>query len=251
VRVAVQDSFLFAVDHTLIRIARMALFEVPGWKVPNAPVTSSAPKKRKRPASASVEDGQMQAAAVNVEKLMRSIDSALEKEARAAKKQSKAKETPTDTSALKSPTRQGKEKAKKKRNDAGGSKAKADAPAEPAHRQATPDLMPDGAQPPSKKRKQDKHKGKSQDAPSASAANPPAKPAAKPSSSAGPSGPTKMTAMQTKMKSKLDGARFRSVPSQPSVDCVDPHPMQLDQRRILQIRQRACARVDSGRSQHV
>jgi ribosomal RNA-processing protein 8 len=229
VRVAVQDSFLFVVDHTLICIARMALFEVPGWKVPNAPVTSSAPKKRKRPASASVEDGQMQAAAVNVEKLMRSIDSALEKEARAAKKQSKAKETPTDTSALKSPTRQGKEKAKKKRNDAGGSKAKADAPAEPAHRQATPDLMPDGAQPLSKKRKQDKHKGKSQDAPSASAAKPPAKlsakPAAKPSSPAGPSGPTKMTAMQTKMKSKLDGARFRSVSSQPGVNCVDPHPV--------------------------
>lgn len=52
----------------------MALFEVPGWTVPTEPVVVS--KRRKRPSHAGGTDGKPQAAPVNVEKLMKKLETA-------------------------------------------------------------------------------------------------------------------------------------------------------------------------------
>lgn len=53
----------------------MALFEVPGWSIPSVARPTSQPRKRKRPGANSNDSEKMQSAEVNIEKLMKKLDS--------------------------------------------------------------------------------------------------------------------------------------------------------------------------------
>jgi ribosomal RNA-processing protein 8 len=198
----------------------MALFQVPGWTVPTEPVSVS--KKRKRP-KAPVEDD-IASASVNVEKLMRSLDNVLANESKGTgggKGKGKAKavilgedeDTPepkkrknageAKPKALSAPhAAAGQPPSEKKKKGKWDSEGKPHETTKSA-RQAAPDLVPPTPAPKGKKKKDAKREksapGDVPQVPSRSTAPQPA--ASQPG----------MTALQAKMKSSLDGARFRYV----------------------------------------
>jgi ribosomal RNA-processing protein 8 len=202
----------------------MALFDVPGWSVPADPVLST--KKRKRPSKAgAAPEDDIASASMNVDKLMRSLDTLLAGDS--GKGKAKAVILDDDDEAPASKKAKGKGKAQPKG-------AARDAPAPPpapagkhktgkqtgegkpqsnkkplkeskpkvASRASTPDLVPP-APTPNQSKKKSRQKG--------NAAAEPAPVPAKASTSAPVALKPGMTALQAKMKSSLDGARFRSV----------------------------------------
>lgn len=235
----------------------MALFEVPGWKVPTDPVSVS--KKRKRPKAPAEDD--MAGAAVNVDKLMRSLDSMLAAESKGAggsstKGKAKAIIIHEDVSMSKPRKRKnvGESERKassaprtldqslpnKKKKERRVSEGKPQETKEPP-RKTAPDLVSPRPGPREKKKKDTKKDDTS--GPSQSAA----KSAALTPVSSQPG----MTALQAKMKSSLDGARFRSVLS---TSLRVPNSLtipQMDKRGALQIGQRTRTRYDAEGSEHI
>lgn len=175
----------------------MALFDVPGWSVPGAPV--AVPSKRRKPPQ---DLDQMQAATVNVEKLMK----------RLATEQTHA-QTKGDHSKL-SAGADAHEPPKKKRRHV---KDKA--------RQSQTPARGDGEQNTSRKKRKDGQKKTRGDKVTSSPSPVPPHPTPQPSGNA-------LTTLQRGMKQSLDGARFRYVhtPLRPrdAIDYARP-AFQVDQ----------------------
>ncbi|KAI9447791.1 methyltransferase-domain-containing protein [Lactarius indigo] len=157
----------------------MALFDVPGWSVPGAPLAVPS-KKRKRPSKQGLD--QIQSAAVNVEKLMERL--AME--------------------------RTHGPKTKTKREHGGGVSADADQPPKKKHKrvkdhkvlQSHTSTRGDGEQSTPKKKRKDREKKTGGDkvtsSPSLASSHPPPQPSG-----------NALTSLQRGMKQSLDGARFR------------------------------------------
>ncbi|KAH7916100.1 methyltransferase-domain-containing protein [Hygrophoropsis aurantiaca] len=168
----------------------MALFEVPGWSVPSAPVSEisqSTSKKRKRPVP---QDGdKLQSAEVNLDKLMRKLagDSKdLDKQAPKKKKTKHEKphvENPQGNGHKSVVVNAKKGKGKTSLNSN-------------AHTPETPDKKSDA---PAKKKKDGKSRAVNHASKDGSTAEPPV-------ASTSQSG---LTSLQKGMKDSLDGAKFR------------------------------------------
>lgn len=187
-------------------LALMALFKVPGWEIPTAPV--SAPNKRKRPTHREHEPDEaemLRSATANMEKLMATLGdgpntSALSSVAEIATKSKRQKKQHDKPAASTAPAQ------KKTSNQA---KSKATPEATKSKRAPSPVQLASSSTNPTKSqgKKKDKQTAK-KDAPSQSVAeNVLAKEKAEPTPG--------MTAMQAKMKQSLDGARFRCVVNAP------------------------------------
>ncbi|CCM04867.1 uncharacterized protein FIBRA_07060 [Fibroporia radiculosa] len=168
----------------------MALFDVPGWTVPTAPVAGDTSRKRKR--KAEPQDEKVQSATINFETLMEKLEASqtdgqgsLRKK---QKKQDKKGTTPQGSKGAAAPDRaerprEGGKRREKRRN----------APQAPG---ATESLAT-----PARKGKKGEKEKHSSEPPQAAV---PARQADKVSQK-----PEGLTALQAGMKSSLDGARFR------------------------------------------
>jgi ribosomal RNA-processing protein 8 len=174
----------------------MVLFDVPGWSVPGAPVAVPS-KKRKPPQGLD----QIQAATVNVEKLMK----------RLATEQTHAR-TKGDHSEL-SAGADASQPPKKKRRRVKDKVQQSLTPARGDGEQNTP-----------RKKGKDGQKKTRGDKVTSSPSPAPSHPTAQPSGNA-------LTSLQRGMKQSLDGARFRYVhrATRPdAINCARP-PFQVDQ----------------------
>ncbi|KAJ3551357.1 hypothetical protein NM688_g4751 [Phlebia brevispora] len=209
----------------------MALFEVPGWTMPTAPVagpsTSSNSRKRKRHDSEQ-DDAKLQSAAVNMEKLMEKLAHAEEggEDSRQSRKNKKAKarvnakskgKDSGKTEAVGS-TRGRNEQSKVIKNKEGG---KQEQKQREKARRETEDLKqqksiapPAGSSSgnPERPRKQQKKIGQAVDTKAHQEADADIhvpEPAHKKKNGEHPAAEEGLTAMQARMKQSLDGARFR------------------------------------------
>ncbi|KAL4241197.1 Ribosomal RNA-processing protein 8 [Abortiporus biennis] len=167
----------------------MALFEVPGWIVPSAPVTTN--KKRKRPSAAGDSNEKIHSAQVNMDKLMSKLaDSAhgTGDTPQKKKKKPKLKRTATESTneaGSSSPVRETSHKPIKPKNS-GTKSHKETSEADPKSGQkqkgSKEKKKPADLQATEKSAPKQKGKGKTEDG---------------------------LTAMQASMKNSLDGARFR------------------------------------------
>ncbi|KAH9951842.1 methyltransferase-domain-containing protein [Amylocystis lapponica] len=190
----------------------MALFQVPGWSVPAAPVSEHATHSRKRkrgPAKDEdkVSSAELKSAALNIEKLMKSLEAGDDAAARSPKTQNKKHKGETPRAGDRSMDsrqkvsqstveRKGKEKKGVERRE----KRKGVSSGAVASREQDKD---DLGSPPKRKHKKGTHvepqseKQTLQPAPRARSASPEEK------------GKTRLTVLQAGMKQSLDGARFR------------------------------------------
>jgi ribosomal RNA-processing protein 8 len=165
----------------------MALFQVPGWSMPAAPVSAlsqSTSKKRKRPATQEVD--KVQSVEVNLDKLMQKLGRDHEDEQGPKKKKSKHGKTPQgmdtrDESATSS-------KGKKKNPSSLGVVALS---------------VAESSKPPTKVKQKKKKKPVAEKASSSEQQPRNTSPAA--------DGVSGLTSLQKGMKESLDGARFRYV----------------------------------------
>jgi len=178
----------------------MALFDVPGWTVPDTPVSESTnPRKRKRPGK---DEDKVQTASINFEKLMKKLD------------------TPT-TASQKTPSKKQRKRAKKDEHGVGQSEKRAGAPhthgkdAErpqqaAKHKEKGGSIQAKRAEPTSRSTPSKKTRNQSQEKQAASQSTQPHDtfPAPEPTGSS-PKSKDGLTALQAGMKSSLDGARFR------------------------------------------
>ncbi|KAI0080656.1 hypothetical protein K474DRAFT_1657462 [Panus rudis PR-1116 ss-1] len=181
----------------------MALFEVPGWTVPAAPVASASPPKKRKRSESTTNDDKLHTAAVNVEKLIASLDNgdgnANERKSKKQKRVRKPKQQPVkaDGEGTHEPVGPSSEARppKPKKNKKQSPKADVSSSSAAQISNEQPQLKRQKA--PAKK----------------SAAGAPASP----SKSAPEEGSSKapqeekegLTALQSKLKHSLDGARFR------------------------------------------
>ncbi|KAF9815553.1 hypothetical protein IEO21_04553 [Rhodonia placenta] len=157
----------------------MALFDVPGWGVPGAPVAEAQnSRKRKRPSAPNGD--KVATATVNLEKLMRKLDPV------------------GDTSRPVSTKNQRSKKAKARRTSPERPRKK-----EPPQKRTREETSSSPHDPPSRKKtkKNANAKGESQ--------GPAASMSAKPSKGAPPKSKEGLTVLQAGMKNSLEGARFR------------------------------------------
>lgn len=166
----------------------MALFEVPGWTMPSAPMTDIAQRsgKRKRPSDAS----KVQSAEVNLEKLMKK----LKKNGASTSPQAKGKTTRKipDPSTARSKEKGSRPKGDESRKAVGGKvKQNISGPTE-KYPVSTKDAT--GSLPSSKRKVKKDAQAQSKNLPKKSS-----------SQIAG------LTTLQNNMKQSLDGARFRCV----------------------------------------
>ncbi|KAI0347430.1 hypothetical protein BDW22DRAFT_528534 [Trametopsis cervina] len=182
----------------------MALFEVPGWTVPDAPVAqSSNPKKRKRPSSGDPSSSKIRSATQNVEKLFASLGSEHDDSKKVQKKQKNPRERRRDAheargAALKSPSKERDQaKPRHKQADAGSRGPK-------VQDRKSANQKEDAARP---AKKHQKTKGGEKPTPKVQQSPVPPE--------AGPSKKGKkeegLTELQANMKHSLDGARFRFI----------------------------------------
>ncbi|TFY69605.1 hypothetical protein EVG20_g3067 [Dentipellis fragilis] len=202
----------------------MALFEVPGWSVPSAPVSNSAqhPRKRKRP-----NTEQVRAAEVNVERLVKKLGAGTgngkDKAAQRMKKprhEDKARAHPAEKEKQKSgPRRDGKEKG----GTAKGSKS--------------PRQSGDTA-------RSDSGKASTAGEPGSSSAPKPAKKSGRKDAAASAVDSSKkstlqqsasnLNSLQSGMKHSLDGARFRWInETLYKSDSADAHAMMREDRAVF------------------
>lgn len=161
----------------------MSFFEVPGWSVPTKPALDSNSRKRKRPQPDDAD--KLQGAEVNFEKLMKKLHT----------DDSKTSDSPRTKSNKKNKRARGGDKA-----DHGKSVAKQ----QTGHQEKESQERPHAAvSPPPQKNKSSK-KGK---APASSPTSTPPTPSKKKNAPQKSNGG--LTALQSNMKSGLDGARFR------------------------------------------
>jgi ribosomal RNA-processing protein 8 len=173
----------------------MALFQVPGWSMPTAPVSTlpqSASKKRKRPAARDVD--KVQSAEVNLDKLMQKLEGVRDRDDKQGPKKKKQKHGKTpqgpDSKAYEDAT-PSKGKGKKS-SSLGGSNGHIHSAKE-------------SSRPPPQKKQKQKLKKPDVKKPSLSDQQPRnLSPAA--------DGVSGLTSLQKGMKESLDGARFRCVP---------------------------------------
>ncbi|EGO01861.1 hypothetical protein SERLA73DRAFT_177408 [Serpula lacrymans var. lacrymans S7.3] len=162
----------------------MALFEVPGWSLPSAPVTSSSQstsKKRKRPA----DDGhKLESATVNLDKLMKTLEGKDSVSSQASKKKKKTQKANVGGKQ----SRPSKESNMKQSSPVAKSTARQDIPHNPDKD--------------SRKGKKNKNKSKPD------VTVPPKKPSTKIDVSLSHDD-SSLTTLQKGMKGSLDGARFR------------------------------------------
>ncbi|KAI1789045.1 methyltransferase-domain-containing protein [Ganoderma leucocontextum] len=217
----------------------MSLFEVPGWSVPSAPV-SQTNKKRKRPtAKDSTDDvdeaARMHSAQKNIEKLMKSLGAGMdtlggedaeppvkrkrdgkEKRAKGVDRGQKLEEERVRKSGIGTETeeaRQGGNKTQKTKSKKGDTAIAVDRPQDQSTSSPAKSKKQKQKQKQKHARSADIHSetGSTQDdAPTASAAtvSTPQLPTKK-AGNRGKHAQDGMTALQAKMKSSLDGARFR------------------------------------------
>lgn len=160
----------------------MSFFDVPGWSVPTAPTIDSGSRKRKRPQSDDTD--KLHGATVNFEKLIKKLDTG---------------ESKTSDSRTKA-----NKKNKNARGDDKADHGKAVGKQRTEHQKKGSHERPGAtASPPPQKSKSSK-KGKAQ---ATSPANTPPTPSKK--KNAPPKSNGGLTALQSNMKSGLDGARFR------------------------------------------
>ena len=181
----------------------MALFEVPGWSVPSAapmaPSSSSShSKKRKRPTGDKHQDAdKISTAAANVEQLIAKLGSGAdgEKETPKNKKQkTKAKANPKAQEPKTSV--QKKERSTSKQQQTKSTKHSVQEPSD--------ETSPSLSSSPKGKGKQSKPRDKRKDAGAPSKAT-------VADTEASPDTHSSLTALQSKMKNSLEGARFRWV----------------------------------------
>ncbi|KAL4075992.1 methyltransferase-domain-containing protein [Scleroderma yunnanense] len=161
----------------------MALFQVPGWSVPSAPVPVHATsKKRKRRASQSPDD--LQSAQANLEKLVKILgDNSSKGDSRRSKKKSSGK-------------------AESQQNDVDGGRSQA-RKGDPPTPKAPSSKDTSGA---SKKRNKKQKASKNSSSATASGLS-----GSTPKASGFAHGNSGLTSMQKNMKESLDGARFRLI----------------------------------------
>lgn len=238
----------------------MALFEVPGWSVPSAPIAGpsadSHPRKRKRNESEK-EESKLQSAAVNVEKLMATLgamggageDGSQPK--RAKKGKGKRREEREETAgagdvkeggkATRTHKTEYKERKETKKGEKGVRKPRETA-AETAADPPVQSQDKPGKKQKKKRRDSDANVTKSNEHESELSDKPNPPPQSRKSQSAAEDG---LTTMQARMKQSLDGARFRCV-HRPLVPCMRYTIIsQVDQRDAVQVKQRARTRHDA------
>lgn len=164
----------------------MSFFEVPGWSVPSAPTLDTGSRKRKRPQS---EDAnKLHGAEVNFEKLIKKLDTG-------------------DSKASGSPRIKSNQKSKKARDDDKADHGKNVGKQRTGHQEKGSHERPlTAVSPPPQKHKSSK-KAKKSKPPTGSPVNNPSTPSKK--KDAPPKSNGGLTALQSNMKSGLDGARFR------------------------------------------
>ncbi len=189
----------------------MALFEVPGWSIPEAPVSlsSSNSRKRKRPADAEAEvptsSTKLHSAVKNVEKLMASLEGDGEAVSKTQRKrgqrkggdreggEQKRKESARDA-------RPNKQKGERKREGNGTGKKRAEI--------GTPETSAKKANAtPTKKPKKDK--GKDEKSQTPADLRPTTSSVNGSSKAKGKKKAEGLTSLQADMKNSLDGAKFR------------------------------------------
>ncbi|KAI0761705.1 methyltransferase-domain-containing protein [Irpex lacteus] len=189
----------------------MALFEVPGWSIPEAPVSlsSSNSRKRKRPADAEAEvptsSTKLHSAVKNVEKLMASLEDNGEATSKTQKNRRQRKGRDREEGEQKRKefareARPNKQKGERKREGNGTGKKHAE--------MGTPESSAKKTNAtPTKKPKKDKGKDEKSQPPADSQ---PATSSANGSSRAqGKKKAEGLTSLQADMKNSLDGAKFR------------------------------------------
>ncbi|VDB96959.1 unnamed protein product [Peniophora sp. CBMAI 1063] len=190
----------------------MSLFEVPGWSVPSAPVQES--KKRKRPSRAAEGDEKVRGVEVNLEKLVKKMDS-ISGEADGRKKKKAKREDGEGAANARS---NGAGEGKKTRKDAGkakeqvisealakqGEKRTAKAEKTQATAPSQPESTTPAVAPLSKKAKKAARAAAKAEQPT------PSREAKAPTTKKQNGGAFKdLTALQSGMKNSLEGARFR------------------------------------------
>ncbi|KAI0053072.1 hypothetical protein FA95DRAFT_1552962 [Auriscalpium vulgare] len=197
-------------------ITSMALFQVPGWSVPAAPVTES--KKRKRPAHDTATPEKITTAQVNVEKLMKRLSGGGE---RAQKNTKRTERPPRDkksnlavrTGEGTEVKESGRQKERRTKRSAVGNHPAADATTRPP------------INPPSKKKPK---KSRDKDGPRHAAAQSPNYEQAETTPAA------KLTTLQSGMKQNLEGARFRWVNELLyKSDSVEAHNLMRDDPNVF------------------
>lgn len=175
------------------RLCLMALFDVPGWGVPGAPVAEAQnSRKRKRPSAPNGD--KVATATVNLEKLMRKLDPVGDTSRPVSTKNQRSKKAKGTAGQDKktAPRRTSPERPRKK---------------EPPQKRTREETSSSPHDPPSRKKtkKNANAKGESQ--------GPAASMSAKPSKGAPPKSKEGLTVLQAGMKNSLEGARFRQVQS--------------------------------------
>ncbi|KAI0770743.1 methyltransferase-domain-containing protein [Irpex lacteus] len=188
----------------------MALFEVPGWSIPDAPVSlsSSTSRKRKRPADAEAElptsSTKLHSAVKNMEKLMASLeeDDAATSKAQKKRKQRKggdregSEQNRRESVSEARPKQKGQQK--QEGNRTGKKRADMDTPESSTKKtSATPTKKPK-----KDKGKNDKSQPPADSQPTTSSANGSSKAKGKKKAEG-------LTSLQADMKNSLDGAKFR------------------------------------------
>jgi ribosomal RNA-processing protein 8 len=197
-------------------------FDVPGWTVPNEPISASKKRKRPRASAANGTDDadQIASASINVDKLIRSLDTVLAAEGKAGKIKGKIpavllgddEDMPEGSRAGKrNKVDEGKKgKVNKPSDEISSQKMKAHVPTTgkgKTKEATTPgashqDRSADAATAPASRKKKKEKANTNNPETSTKAAQPSA--VSKPDT-----GSSQMTALQAKMKNSLDGARFR------------------------------------------
>ncbi|PCH41310.1 hypothetical protein WOLCODRAFT_131836 [Wolfiporia cocos MD-104 SS10] len=198
----------------------MALFDVPGWTVPAAPVVEQPQRKRKRPSAQSGEDGaKVETPTINFEKLMEKLEAgnAAQRPSKRQRKDAQKKQGQQERAAEREgggagaprgpandadrAKHQGKGKGKEKgRSDAAEKGKKAKGPAVASSSPSEGDARA------SKSKKRQK-KGKSNERADSSA--PTAGGSKKADAGQSSNDAQNLTALQAGLKNSLDGARFR------------------------------------------
>ena len=178
----------------------MVLFEVPGWDTPKEGPSSTPSKKRKRPSSA--DDSKLQAAHVNLEKLVKKLDRKDNHDESHKKRKSDASsERPRDErTETKKP--KGKSHVDQQRPSSGSSKITAE-----SDHVSSRDRVSTESNPPKDKDRKRKRKNKQLSSERSSDHvhdYPKHAKTAQPQDS-----PSQLTSLQENMKKSLDGARFR------------------------------------------
>lgn len=199
----------------------MALFEVPGWSVPDAPAPGNT-NKRKRNATKS--DEKVSTAEINFEKLMKRLESGKDvpqphpKKTKGKQKSKPAADSdqPNDTTPrFKAAERGAEQTQKNKRADRRQRKKAAQSSAAPSSERERDGDGEDASSPRKRKKKGGEHDAETKELPEPSSVR---STSPEEKTSAG------LTAMQAGMRHSLDGARFRYVlPHLPSYCSTPSH----------------------------